>query len=466
MSALSKSLAKARASIASEKRQRAKESAVGGAAESHKTYSFSNRSCLPGAIPYLDSAAELSDDDDDDEDERDGGWGASNSSGMTDDTVSSDSSSSQAAEVSDEDDEIQRTTDEQRARGVVREALSEQADEAPPEITPHDAAQRLAQFTAILNNRQTVLSPAMRKAYEARIVSLQRIVDREPVDPENDPSGVIAAVAPIRAPILGGAPAPPPPAGAAHGGGGAGAPGCPICRESFRILQAESAAHAAEEEAEAGATAAPKKKRKRQTAAVAQVGTDGADVYKTVFEFEEVMRGVMPDDQICTEMLWLYREFVYKPLTKIGIQCDVWTYGQLLQHFDVNNGHIVDPVRTLIMSIRDTIQLKKKVHAFCERPDAARPGQKFIDYKAVTCYEKLAKLNILEFAKFAAHFDNRRDNNSAVVRSLVSVLSKAHVREAVTTDSRVAAGAIMQGGDAARTVGVKAKASSRDINNF
>lgn len=174
----------------------------------------------------------------------------------------------------------------------------------------------------------------------------------------------------------------------------------------------------------------------------------------------------MSDEQLCSEMLWLYREYVYKPLTKIGIACEVWTLAQLRAHFDINNHHIVDPIRSVAASIRSTLDLKNKTQRSCEVPDPANPGRTFINHKAVASYEKLTKLALLELKMYTAFLDGRRDNVLAGIRNLGAIISREQMREIIAVDSRSAAGAIQQGGDAARTVGVQKKATSRDINNM
>ncbi len=334
------------------------------------------------------------------------------------------------------------------ARGVVREELSSgPAAAPPPAIAPTPAVPadelraRLAQYEQQL--RQPQLPAPMRQMLTARADDLRARLG-------GGAAALPAAVA--AAPVLP-LPVVPVPQQMRE---------CVICSESYRLEFARRAAAAAQaggggeggEEGEGAAAAAPPRKKSKKTlqatsAAVSVV----VDRYRYIFQFEEQARGVMNDDFIFPEMVWMHRDFIEAPLERLGFPFLRWTEAALREHYDPVNGHVFDKVREVRNDLTQLRALQNLLYNSCTKPDPGNAALRTIDHKAVESYEKIRKSK----QQCIDALDHYQSERACVVktqtRELAIVLGRNRLQESVSINPQVAAGTMRSGGDTLRTAG-------------
>lgn len=346
------------------------------------------------------------------------------------------------------------------ARGVVREelssgpaptpppppppsAISHQAQQTPP-IPTDELRARLAQYEQQL--RQPQLPAQMREMLTARAADLRaRLGGGAAALP-----AAVAAVPVVPLPVV------PVPHQMRE---------CVICSESYRLEFARRAAAASQasggagggegeggEEGEGGA-APPRKKSKKTMQATSAAVSVVVDRYRYIFQFEEQARGVMNDDFIFPEMVWMHRDFIEAPLERLGFPFLRWTEAALREHYDPINGHVFDKVREVRNDLTQLRALQNLLYNNCTKPDPGNAALRTIDHKAVESYEKIRKSK----QQCIDALDHYQSERACVVktqtRELAIVLGRNRLQESVSINPQVAAGTMRSGGDTLRTAG-------------
>jgi len=339
--------------------------------------------------------------------------------------------------VRDEISELAQAADERTATSMTRSGAPQHP--TPPSDLPAaesrlTPAARIAQAHALLRDPQ--LPNEQRRALLAQLGQARRSAAPEQAQ---RPAAAAAAVVPAAA-------QPPPP----H----ASSERCAVCRESFRIFhEAQNA-----QRAQAASRANDTKETARARSAVLSNGETISDQYKKIFRFEELMSGMMNDNEIIHSMVMLHRELIEKPAQKLNLRYQPWTHAMLAEHFDVANEHIFDPIREMQRDVRMTRRLAAEVERSCLVPNPDNPAQRIVDAKAVGALEKVLKEKRSSIQALEKSMQKRRDTAGlqGAMMQLVGVIGGLAQRDTMRVNPRIAAGTMERGGDALRTVGKSA----------
>lgn len=329
--------------------------------------------------------------------------------------------------------------------GVVRAEISAHEPEqalVAVEIPEPELRNRLAQYEQQLRNPN--LSAAMRQTLTERANEIRARLSGAP-----PPAPIPIAPAPA-VPL-----AFQPPAELRQ---------CIICCESYRLEYARRAAAATQEQpgdgddndgGGAGVVASARKKSKRTAHATAASGSVVVDRYRFIFQFEEQARGVMNDDFIFAEMVWMHQDFIERPLERLGFPVVRWTEAALREHYDTRNGHTFDKVREVQNDLTQLRTLQNLIYTKCTTPDPGNPAQVSICHKSIDSFEKIRKSKQQCIDALAAYQNEKACIVKTQTRDLANVLGRKRLHEAITISPQVAAGNMRAGGDALRTAGVE-----------
>jgi hypothetical protein len=226
---------------------------------------------------------------------------------------------------------------------------------------------------------------------------------------------------------------------------------CPVCRESFRIYYEQQNV----ERAQAASRAADTGTTERARAAVLSNGETISDQYKKIFRFEDLVTGMMNDNDIIHNMVLMHRALIEKPAQKLGLRYTPWTHEMLREHFDVANEHIFDPIREIQRNLRMTRELSAEIRQACMVPDPDNPARRVADSKAIQSFERIVKEHRASIQELKRNMQSRHNSAGlqAAMMQLVGTIGGLAERDTLRTNPRVAAGTMERGGDALRTAG-------------
>lgn len=243
-----------------------------------------------------------------------------------------------------------------------------------------------------------------------------------------------------------------------RGGGGRGPAGavarpdpnhCPACKVQFTHLHADNS----RQQIDTGTTKMSNAREDKVRKAVVKNTTDR---YRTIFNVESVLRGVVLDAQLLPLILEMHQYLIEFPCTKHGIPHSKWDLRMLVTHF---NEHTFDPIRILLRELKRIEEALTDIHARRIVPDPANPAQRVYDYRSATATHKLASAQHKICEEIVKYQRSKDDNLAQAVFALATAISKNKRESTVSTDPRMAAGTTAVGGDAARTVGKLADAA-------
>ena len=229
---------------------------------------------------------------------------------------------------------------------------------------------------------------------------------------------------------------------------------CPVCREQFTCYFEQN-----RQTTNAAAAAAGKKSSKgvREEKVRSSIMKSTADRYKLLFRIECVLRGIVADEQLLPMLVELHQSLIELTLRKHpSIVFVPWTVRILSTHYNIDNGHIFDPIRQLM---RDLARVNKAIDAVDSRylvPDPDNPAQRILDYRALDRLDKLTKRKEGILVKLQELHSAKDENLTDSIFTLVSELTRRSrdslQASQMTSNPRMAAGALAVGGDMMRSV--------------
>ena len=244
---------------------------------------------------------------------------------------------------------------------------------------------------------------------------------------------------------------------------------CPVCFEQFH-LQFELLAQTQD----AAAVSSKSSKGVSDNKVKSAIMRRTADRYKMLFRTECVLRGQIPDEILLPLLLDMHQQMIERVLRKHpSIKFVPWTLRILQNHFNINNGHIFDPIRETVSDLKDTRKAIDDVKSRLKVPDPDNPAQMIIDHRSVASFERLSKRKEALVTKIIELHKSKEENLTDAIFTLVTEIARCNDGGANTTGAlqimtnpRMSAGTTAVGGDTMRSTGKQASIASGTAFDF
>jgi len=245
---------------------------------------------------------------------------------------------------------------------------------------------------------------------------------------------------------------------------------CPVCFEQFH-LQYEMLKQSQDATAAANSKTSEGVRGEKVKSAIMRRTSDR---YKMLFRTECVLRGQIPDEILLPLLLDMHKHLIERVLVKYPrIKFVPWTLRILQNHFNINNGHIFDPIRETASDLKDTRKAIDDVKTRLKVPDPDNPAQMIIDHRAVMSFERLSKRKEALVTKIIELHKSKEENLTDAIFTLVTEIARCNEGGSNTmgalqimTNPRMAAGTTAVGGDTMRSSGKQASIATGTAFDF
>lgn len=224
---------------------------------------------------------------------------------------------------------------------------------------------------------------------------------------------------------------------------------CGVCREQLSSMFDDNRAQ--DEAVDTGGAKSTKKQAKARSAMQSSI----SDLYRVIFQVEEVLRGLIDDATLLPLLLKLHRDLIETQASDNYVDVVPWTIEMLRDHFHPVHGHTFDKIRETQHSLKLIKQTMCAVANSVTRPDPNNPAVQTVDHRAAAAHTSIASTHarlVRELANLHARKDERLAD--AVFRLISAIEKREPEVERISRDPRAAAGTVAAGGDTRDSVAV------------